>query len=115
MKGKIRREHCPKCHETNMENILLFRAHEPVRVYVRCTNCKSFTARYTLERYLSDKTYQSYLENLLPVRLSGKKVNEELEFLSEEVKNEFETITNALESAEEKDRKIEELIIDTEE
>ncbi|MDD3626709.1 MAG: hypothetical protein PHV06_05270 [bacterium] len=115
MKEKIRREHCPKCHGTDMENIVLLREREPIRIYVRCSKCKAFTARYTLERYLSDKTYQSYLENLLPVRLSGKKINEELEFISEEAKREFELISNTLESAEVKDKIIEELIIETEE
>ncbi|MCK4667719.1 hypothetical protein KAU33_13265 [Candidatus Dependentiae bacterium] len=109
---KIRREHCPSCGSTALENILQFVPGKNITVYVRCLKCKAFTARYILERYLSDKTYESYLANLKHIRLSGKKIKEELEFLSTEVKEEFERITKVLDAKEVKDKKIEDLIIE---
>ncbi len=111
---QIRREHCPSCGGTALENILQFVPGKHITIYVRCLECKAFVARYILERYLSDKTYESYLNNLKPIRLSGKKIKEELDFLSTEVKEEFERITNILDKKEVKDKHIEDLIIEKE-
>ena len=109
---KIRREHCPSCGGTALENILQFVPGKHITVYVRCLECKSFAARYILERYLSDKTYESYLNNLKHIRLSGRKIKEELDFLSTEVQDEFERISKLLDEKEVKDKKIEDLIIE---
>lgn len=109
---KLRREHCPSCKETNVENIVQLREGKPIRIYVRCAKCKTFVARYTLERYLSDKTYESYLNDLTPVRCSGKNIKKEIDFLSEEVKDEFDRIGQTLNDREVKDKKIEDIIVE---
>lgn len=111
---KIRREHCPKCKGTTLENILVVSEGGPIKIYVRCFKCKTFTARYTLERYLSDKTYESYLNNINPVRLSGKNIKEEIDFISQDVEQEFVRITENLDCQEIKDKNIEDIIIEAE-
>lgn len=108
---KIKRERCPKCGSTELENIFQVKQGEPVRVFVRCSKCKSFVARYTLKCYTTNKTYESYIENYKGESESGQKTLKEIEFLSQDIKEEFERLNKLLETAEEK-RKIEDIIIE---
>ena len=108
---KIKREHCPKCGSTKLENIFQVKTGEPVKVFVRCSKCKSFVARYTLKCYTTNKTYESYLENMKSESESGYKILNEIEFLSQEIEQEFNRVVDLIETSEEK-KKIEDIIIE---
>lgn len=104
----VKVEVCPKCASRDIENLVRVERSRPVRVYVRCKECGTFVARYTLERYTSDKTYQSLLRFMRRHghSIASRSRAQELEAFSESVKKEFEETSNAPKT----DSKIEELI-----
>ncbi|MBN2380845.1 hypothetical protein JXM67_13690 [candidate division WOR-3 bacterium] len=108
-KFSVRVEHCPKCHSRKTENLVRVQTGKPVRVYVRCTDCGTFVARYTLERYTSDKTYESLLDYL---RKHGHSISSrfrahEVEGFSKEVEKEYSDTASAPLSD---DKRLDELI-----
>jgi phage FluMu protein Com len=105
---KVRLEHCPKCHSVNTENLVRVQMCEPIRVYVRCRECGTFVARYTLERYTSDKTYESLLRYLRNHghSISSRDHAREVEGFSAEVKREFAETAEAPRSKERLDELI---------
>lgn len=107
----VRAEHCPQCHSVNTENLVRVQTGKPIRVYVRCRDCGTFVARYTLERYTSEKTYQSLLNYL---RKHGHSISSriralEVEGFSAEVEKEFSETAKAPRS---EDKRLDELIWD---
>ncbi|MBD3285768.1 hypothetical protein GF359_04850 [candidate division WOR-3 bacterium] len=105
----VRVEHCPKCHSHKTENLVRVQPCKPVRVYVRCAECGTFVARYTLERYTSDKTYESLLSFL---RRHGHSIcsrnsAHEVDGFSAEVQREFAETADTPRSD---DKRLDELI-----
>lgn len=78
-----------------MENFVRVEHGQHVKIYVRCPECKTFVARYTLERYTSDKPYESLLKTLRNQSdgVSCRELAEELEAFSKEVEKEFRETT----------------------
>ncbi|MCD6579454.1 hypothetical protein J7L48_08250 [bacterium] len=108
---KIKRENCCLCGSTELENIFQVKTGEPVKVFVRCSKCGAFVARYTLKCYTTNKTYESYIENLKGESESGHKTLNEIEFLSQDIQKEFKRLTGLIKTSEEK-KKIEDIIIE---
>lgn len=48
---EIRHQTCLACHATTLENIIVRDAGKTESIYVRCTNCQEFVARYILKDY----------------------------------------------------------------
>ncbi len=95
MSVSVKLETCPKCKETRLENLVRVEPGQHVKVYVRCPECLTFVARYTLERYTSDKPYESLLKTLRNQSdaVGSRELAQELEAFSKEVEKEFrETI-----------------------
>lgn len=93
----VKIEVCPRCASKNTENLVRVESGRPLRVYVRCVECGAFVARYTLERYTSDKTYESLLRFM---RRHGHSIHSrsnahELEGFSKKVEDEFEETSAA--------------------
>ena len=92
-KISVKKETCPKCGATTVENIVRIARGEPIKVYVRCTKCGAFVARYRVSRYTSDKPYESLLQIVRTAYPDGRFATKELEAFSDEVNREFnETI-----------------------
>jgi hypothetical protein len=93
----VKKETCSKCDCQIMENLVRVESGEPIRIYVRCTECGTFVARYTLERYTSDKPYESLLRFH---RKHGHSIHsrsraQEVEAFSRDIENNFkETVDN---------------------
>ncbi len=87
----VRVELCPNCDSPNTENLVRVQTGRPIRVYVRCRECGTFVARYTLERYTSDKTYESLLRFMRKHghSIASRSRAQELEGFSKTVQEEF--------------------------
>lgn len=89
----VRIEHCRKCESTNLTNLVYVQSGDPVRVYVRCSDCGAFVARYVLTRYTSDQTYECLLRNLRRYAYaSGKRALQEVEECGTTVQAEFDRV-----------------------
>ncbi len=93
-----------------MENLVRVEPGQPPKVYVRCSKCKTFVARYTLEHYTSDKPYESLLNS---VHGQGSCISSrgralELEAFSKDVEEEFIQTTQVPTTA----LRVEELIVE---
>jgi hypothetical protein len=107
-----RLEHCPACGSTEVKNNLYFCKGQPLRVYVQCSRCGEFVARYTLRGYTSDKTYESLLERLRFTRLtSGKRTLHIVEGFGSNIAREYQHVLDLVHTQEDQ-RRIEEIIED---
>lgn len=108
-----KKESCPKCGGTLMENFFRIEENGCIKVYVRCAKCGSFVARYTVSKYTSDKTYDSLLRILRKTTMESdsRKFAKELEAFSKNVENEFKETLDFVEKSPDK-RKIEEILND---
>jgi hypothetical protein len=89
----VRVEHCRKCESTNLTNLVYVHTGDPVRVYVQCSDCGAFVARYVLSRYTSDQTYECLLRTLRRYAYaSGKRALQEVEECGTTVQAEFERV-----------------------
>lgn len=104
----VKIETCPKCGSRNTENLIRVETGRPVRVYIRCPACGAFVARYTLERYTSDKTYESLLRFMREHGhcVASRSRAQELEGFSKTVEKEFTETAEASKS----DLRVEEII-----
>ena len=66
-----KREHCPACPSTRMENLVYVRPGRDVEVFVECAECGAFVARYTLKMYTGDHPYRSFLRLMRARRMSS--------------------------------------------
>lgn len=106
----VRTEHCPACGSTSTKNNMYFCKGQKVRVYIECSECGQFVARYTLAGYTSDKTYESILEKLRYIKInSGKRTKKLVEGFGEEVRDEYEHVLEMVRKGEDY-RRIEEII-----
>ena len=103
-------EHCPACGSVDVRNNLYFCKGQPVKVYVQCSGCGEFVARYTLRAYTSDKTYESLLQRMRFSKLaSGKRTLQIVEGFGEDIATEFQHVLGLVKT-EEDQRSIEEII-----
>jgi len=89
---EARIEHCPRCGSKCMENHFYFETGEPVKIYVRCTDCGSFVARYTLSRYTTPAPYCSLLDNIRGPFCSGRKVSRMIEEYTSGIQEKFDIV-----------------------
>jgi hypothetical protein len=105
-----RLEHCPGCGSVDMRNHMYFCKGQPVRVYVQCSGCGEFVARYTLRAYTSNKTYESLLRRMRFAKLtSGKRTLRIVEGFGEDVAAEFQHVKDLVKTSEDQ-RKVEDII-----
>lgn len=109
---KAKAECCPRCHGTQMTNLVYVRTGQDTCVYVKCAACGAFVARYVLSRYTSDRGYESLLESLRGfAHRSGKRCLAEIEEFGAMVAAEFEHVQRIAEEKPQKER-VEEMIRD---
>ena len=108
----VKKETCPKCGASVMENIFVVKKGSFPLVYVKCAKCGAFVARYTLECYTSDKSYKSLLTRLRCISWGSYRRNflREIEGFSESVDEEFKKVQTELKNPDK--RKIEEILIE---
>lgn len=107
-----RLEHCLRCGSTSMKNNMYFCRGQSIHVYVQCTSCGEFVARYTLRGYTSDTMYESLLERLRYTQLaSGRRTMRIVEEFGSEVADEYRHVLELIHTAED-ERRIEEIIAD---
>ena len=105
-----RLEHCMKCGSTDVRNNVYICKGQPIRVYVQCSACKEYVARYTLRGYTSDEPYESLLRKLRYTKFtSGKRTLGMVEAFGEEVADEFIHVTGLIRTDED-ERRMEEII-----
>ncbi|MCP4545980.1 MAG: hypothetical protein GY835_05880 [bacterium] len=68
---KSKREHCKNCNSTKMQNFILMEPGEDLRVFVECSECQEFVARYTLKFYTCEDPYRSFLRRMRHQRMSS--------------------------------------------
>jgi hypothetical protein len=97
MRFAVKIETCPKCGCKSTENLVRVESGCPVKVYVRCAKCGTFVARYTIERYTSDKCYESLLKimRLHGCSIASRSQAQELEAFSRSIETEFKETTQA--------------------
>jgi len=107
---RARVEHCPTCGSVDVKNNLYFCKGQPVRVYVQCSDCGEFVARYALRTYTSNKTYESLLERMRFSKLtSGKRTLRIVEGFGEDIAAEFEHVLELVRTGEDQ-RRVEDII-----
>jgi endogenous inhibitor of DNA gyrase (YacG/DUF329 family) len=110
-----RTEHCPECQGTSMHNHFHFVQGRRTMVYVQCATCGAFVARYALERYTSNKPYESLLQILSTHRShyseSAYQVRKQLESFGDEVAAGYQRVLSLL-AKQEDQRKIEQILAD---
>ena len=105
-------ERCTRCGATDMTNLVYVRTGDSIRIYVRCSKCGGYVARYVLSRYTSDLSYESLLKTLHQFAYaSGKRCLEEVEEFGAAIRAEFEKVQK-LAAAQPEERRVEELIED---
>lgn len=105
-----RLEHCMKCGSTDTRNNLYFLRGQRVRVYVQCSKCGKYVARYTLGGYTSDEPYESLLQKLRFTRLSsGKRTLSMVEEFGNDIEEEYNHVVELIRTNEDQ-RRIEEII-----
>ncbi|MCK4420898.1 hypothetical protein KAW18_15640 [candidate division WOR-3 bacterium] len=110
-----KRERCSHCGSIELINNIYVKEGEPVRVYVQCSKCGEFVARYTVDYYTSDKKYESLLRFVSTHCFdSGRNVCKRVESFDEGIKKEFERCKKLIKDKEE-EKNIEEIITDKEE
>ena len=105
-------ECCPKCNATRVTNLVYVHTGQDTCVYVKCADCGSYVARYTLSRYTSEMNYETIIANLRGfAHRSGKRCLEEIEEFSTMIQAEFERVQKiALERPQ--DKRVEQMIHD---
>jgi len=106
---KVKRERCPVCGGLKMVDNFVKYEDGTIRVYVECAHCGSFVARYTLQRYTSNKPYESLLHFFRKPVDSGRSVLKNIEAFTEEIEKEFKEVKERIKEKEE-NQKIEEII-----
>jgi hypothetical protein len=107
---RARLEHCPGCGSVDLRNNMYFCKGQPVRVYVQCSSCGEFVARYTLRAYTSNKTYESLLRRMRSAKLtSGKRTMRIVEGFGEDVATEYKHVLDLVKIREDQ-RKIEDIM-----
>lgn len=103
-------EHCPACGSVDVKNNLYFCKGQPVKVYVQCSDCGEFVARYTLRAYTSNKTYESLLQRMRFSKLtSGKRTLQIVEGFGEDIATEYQHVLELVKTGEDQ-RRIEDII-----
>jgi len=90
---KAKKETCLKCGATDLENLVRIEEGNPLKVYVRCSRCRTFVARYIVATYTSDMSYESMLKVLRSSQLACHDCRgsmRELEAFSRQVQEEYE-------------------------
>jgi hypothetical protein len=105
-----RLERCSECGSTEIRNNVYFCKGNPIKVYLQCSSCGGFVARYTLKGYTSDKTYESLLGRMRFAKLtSGKRTLHIVDAFREHVAREYEHVLGLIKT-EEDQRPVEEII-----
>jgi hypothetical protein len=93
-----------------MKNNVYFCKGQPMRIYVQCSTCGEFVARYTLRGYTSDKTYESLLARMRFTKLtSGKRTLRIVEAFGEDVAKQYQHVKELIRTEQDR-RRIEEII-----
>lgn len=109
---RSKREHCPDCDGVTMENHVLMRPGRDVAVFVACSACGAFVARYSLKAYTCDDPYRSFLRLMRQRRMaSGSLARDTAESFREELMEEFRT-AKEISAGREETRDLEELMDD---
>ncbi len=109
---KAKKETCLKCGSTDLENLVRIEEGKPLKVYVRCSKCKTFVARYIVSTYTSDMSYGSLLRILRTSQLACHDCRgsmREVEAYSTQVRQEFQKTEQQVEKIPE-DRLIVEML-----
>lgn len=110
MRGASKREHCPKCKSTKVENLVHVEPGHDMEIFVECGECKEFVARYILKSYTGDDIYKSYLRMMHQRRMStGVSTKKALEEFKEKLFSNYEKVKKDIKEHEETKR-IEDLI-----
>ncbi len=110
-----KRERCPDCGSMEFINNICIREGEPINVFVQCSKCGSFVARYTVDCYTSNKRYESLLQFVSKRCFdSGRITSKRLKSFDEEIMEEFEHCKQLIKENEDRKR-IEEIISKSEE
>ncbi|MCK4330371.1 hypothetical protein KAX02_11060 [candidate division WOR-3 bacterium] len=110
----VKFECCPKCDCIHLKNNVYLKKGEPIMIYVECSKCGCFVARYIVSKYTSDKPYESLLKEMRKERLPGSRSAAKLiEEFSQPIAEKFEYIKELRDKIDEK-RNVEEIIIDIE-
>jgi len=105
-----RLDHCMNCGSTSVRNYVYFQQGGRVRVYLECTECGSYVARYTLFGYTSDEPYDELLQIMRSAGFtSGRRAQKMVEAFDEDVQQEFEHVRDLV-RREEDQRRMEKII-----
>jgi formate dehydrogenase maturation protein FdhE len=109
---RTKRERCPACDATSMNNLVHMRPGRSVDVFVECATCGTFVARYTLEAYTCDDPFRSFLRRMRRRRqTSGGAVAKDAAGFKDELREEYET-AKRLVAEKEETRFVEDLLDD---
>ncbi|MBN1756227.1 hypothetical protein JW877_08460 [bacterium] len=110
---KVRYQHCPKCNSTNLKNIFYIKAGERPQVYVCCSECGTFVAKYILAQYISDQCYESLLEMMRGPFDSGRNVAKRIKTLCFNAREGFNQVMNLLEKQGEEQKYLEDILMES--
>lgn len=98
-----------------MRNYVHIRRGYETQIYVECTECNRFVARYTLHRYTSDRPYESLLQHLTRhSTMSAKRMLRHVESFSQTVEDGFRRVKEIVRTHPER-RRIEEIQMEIDE
>jgi len=107
---RTKREHCPKCDATRMENIVHMRPGRRVEVFVECAECGQFVASYTLSAYTCSDPFRSFLRLMRRRRRSsGGAVSREAAEFEKSILAHYREAKEAV-AAKEESRDVEDLL-----
>jgi len=97
---EIRPQTCLACHSETFENIIVRDAGRTQSIFVRCTQCRQFVARYILKDYYHHgRTLDSLLQSTGQTMESGREMLNELKEREETATEQFGRIVEALEES----------------
>lgn len=112
---RVRFDHCPNCGEIEVRNILRRAPIRSLEVFVECSHCNQFVAKYEVYRYTSNKSYEDLLQRLsLRGGDSARRIMRTLVGFDERVAEEY-LMCRELARKREDPRKIEEILAEEEE
>ena len=101
---RARLEHCPECGCTDMKNNIYIRRGDSVKVYVRCSSCGAYVARYIISGYTSAKHYESFLHSLRFTRMSsGARMLRKMDDFAEDIEKEYAHVIELVSQCEDQD------------
>ena len=117
-KSVVKSEHCPECHNDTFKNHFVLEKGHHARVFVECTKCGHFVARYILHAYV-DPEYSfssalSMIANSTTYGDSVENISEEIALHQKRAKTQFDQVKEEIKTKKHvvEDKKIIELIHD---